>query len=356
MPTFAKRFSTPGTPPGSLSVRPRGRVVEAEIGLIDVSPESLEERRVADVEELAAYLDRTSVTWIDVVGLHDLGPLQSLGDIFGLDLLALEDVLNTGQRPKVQEFGNHLFVVLQLPSLDERLRLEQVSVFVGEGWIITLREQPGPVFDPVRERLRRGGTKIRDHGSDYLAYALVDAVVDQYFPLLETLGDRIDELQDVLVDNPERGLLEAVQNLKSDLLSLRHAAWPQRELFDRLIRREFDLVEDGTRVFFQDCYDHTVQILDTVEYYREMAGGMVELYLTGISHRTNEVMKVLTIMASVFIPLTFIAGVYGMNFNPAAGAWSMPELNTAWGYPVVWGAMLSIAIAMLLFFRRKGWL
>jgi len=279
-----------------------------------------------------------------------------LGEVFGLHPLALEDVLNTGQRPKVQEFEDHLFIVLKLPEFRQQLGMEQVNIFAGKGWVITLREQSGPVFDPVRERLRLTGAKIRSGDSGYLAYALVDALVDRYFPLLESLGDRIDDLQDALVENPKRGILESVQDLKSDLLSLRHAAWPQREVFDRLNRREFELVSESTRVFFQDCYDHTVQILDTVEYYREMTGGMVELYLTSISNRTNEIMKVLTMMASLFIPLTFITGVYGMNFNPAAGAWSMPELNSPWGYPAVLLVMLSIAFSMWLFIRRKGWL
>jgi magnesium transporter len=297
-----------------------------------------------------------SVTWVDVVGLHDLGPLERLGEIFGLHSLALEDVLNTGQRPKIQEFDSHVFLVLQVPSHDAQLEMEQISVFVGEGWILTLREQPGRLFEPVLERLRRGGTNIRDRGADYLAYALVDAAIDQFFPFLEALGDRIDALQDALVDKPESSLLDSVQDLKSDLLSLRHAAWGHREIFDHLARREYSLVEARTRVFFQDCYDHALQILDTVEYCREMAGGMVELYLTGISHRTNEVMKVLTIMASVFIPLTFITGVYGMNFNPGAGPWSMPELNSAWGYPATLLVMVGIGTGLLLFFRHKGWL
>ncbi|MFQ5528067.1 MAG: magnesium/cobalt transporter CorA [Thermoanaerobaculia bacterium] len=356
MPDFDKRYAAPGAPPGTLAAHPERNVDEVSVTLTDFGPEFLEERTIGELSDLAGYLGRDSVTWIDVVGLHDLAPLQTLGEMFGLHALALEDVLNTGQRPKVQEFEDHLFIVLKLPSLGERLSMEQVNVFAGEGWVITLRERPGPVFDPVRERLLQGSSKIRDRDSAYLAYALVDALVDRYFPLLETVGDRIEELQDMLVENPERRLLEAVQHLKSDLLSLRHAAWPQREVFDRLNRREFQLVSGEVRVFFQDCYDHTIQILDTVEYYREMAGGMVELYLTSLSNRTNEIMKVLTLMASVFIPLTFIAGVYGMNFSPAAGAWSMPELNSPWGYPAVWVVMLSSAFGMWLFFRRKGWL
>ena len=356
MSDIEKRYAAPGSPPGTLSAHPARKVDEVSVSLVDFGPEFLEESATHDLRDLSQYRSRESVTWIDVVGLHDLAPLEILGQVFGLHPLALEDVLNTGQRPKVQEFEDHLFIVLKLPSYIERLGMEQVNIFAGKGWVITLREQPGPVFDPVRARLRLAGAKIRSGDSGYLAYALVDALVDRYFPLLETIGDRIDELQDALVENPKRGILESVQDLKSDLLSLRHAAWPQREVFDNLNRREFGLVSKTTRVFFQDCYDHTVQILDTVEYYREMTGGMVELYLTSISNRTNEIMKVLTMMASLFIPLTFITGVYGMNFNPAAGAWSMPELNSPWGYPAVWLVMLSIAFSMWLFIRRKGWL
>ncbi len=356
MSSHEKRYTAPGTAPGTLSAHPERQVGEVSVTLCDIGPDALEERSVPDLEELEAYRSRRSVTWIDVVGLHEVQPIERLGEIFELHPLALEDVLNTGQRPKVQEFDAHLFIILQVPSIDGQLDMEQVSFFVGEGWIITLRERPGPLFEPVLERLRRGGTKIRERGADYLAYALVDVAIDQFFPLLETMGDRIDGLQDALVDKPERDLLDAVQDLKSDLLDLRHVAWAQREVFDRLTRREFNLVGDDTRVFFQDCYDHTVQILDMAEYHREMTGGMVELYLTGISHRTNEVMKVLTIMASIFIPLTFITGVYGMNFNPAAGAWSMPELNTPWGYAATWLVMVAIGVGMLLFFRHKRWL
>jgi magnesium transporter len=353
---FDKRYAAPGSPPGTLAAHPDRTVDEVSVTLTDFGPEFLEERTVDELEDLAGYRGRDSVTWIDVVGLHDLAPLRTLSDIFGLHPLALEDVLNTGQRPKVQEFEDQLFIILTLPSLDRRLETQQVSFFAGKGWVITLRERPGSVFEPVRARLQRGGSTIRTRDSGYLTYALVDVLVDQYFPLLEVLGDRIDELQDALVENPQRGLLEAVQVLKSDLLAFRHAAWPQREVLDRLNRRRYRLVSEDERVFYRDCYDHAIQILDTAETYREMTGGMVELYLTSISNRTNEIMKVLAMMAAVFIPLTFIVGVYGMNFDPSAGAWSMPELESPWGYPAVWLVMLASALGMWWFFRRKGWL
>jgi len=351
-----KRYQPPGTPPGTLRKPEVDRVSKVTVRVLDYGPDTVEERHLGAVEECFALRDTSTVTWIDVTGLQDVDLIQRLGNHFKLHPLALEDVLNTGQRPKLEDFDDHCFIVMKELRFDGALQTEQISLFLGVGWVITIQEAPEDPFEPVRERLRKGKGRIRRMGADYLAYALIDALVDGAFPILEKLGEHLEDLEKDLVGSPTRKLLQEIYALRRELLYLRRAIWPQREVIHALQREDSHLVQPETRVYLRDCYDHTIQILDLLETYRDLAAGMLDLYISSVSNRLNEIMKVLTIMSSIFIPLTFIAGVYGMNFNPAAGPWSMPELNWPWGYPAVLGVMVGVAGLLLYYFRRKRWL
>ena len=369
MVRFGKRFAKPGTAPGTLRPPEVRRVEEVSITVMEYGPDRVDEWQTRSVDEVLGREPgpapdrapgeapgRAAVRWIDVVGLHDVEMLQSLGDHFGLHPLALEDVLNTGQRPKLESYRDHLFVVLRMIHPDPGQNTEQLSLFFGEGFVLTFQEAPGDVFEGVRKRIRHGLGRIRRMGSDYLAYALTDSVVDHLFPVLENLGERLEELEEEVIRDPDRKTVGAIHSVRKELLTLRRAAWPEREVVSALERSDSPLVQAETRVFLRDCYDHTIQILDMVETYRDLAASLLDLYLSSVSNRTNEVMRVLTVLASIFIPLTFMAGVYGMNFDPEAGPWSMPELDWAWGYPAFWGISVVIAAVLLIYFRRKDWL
>lgn len=356
MPRFTKRFSQPGTAPGTLQPRAERRTERVVLKVFNYDSERLTEKVDVTVDEAVRAREAGGVTWIEVEGLHETEVLQRIGDHFGLHSLALEDVVNTGQRPKLEDHEGYCFVVMTLVNFNATVEAEQVSLFLGHDWVLTFHETPDDAFDLVRERLRKDRGKIRSSGADYLAYALIDALVDHFFPVLEEFGERIEELEDELVDNPTRQTLADIHAVKRELLQLRRVAWPQREVISALERHESGLIRKETRFFLRDCYDHTIQIMDVLETYRDLASGMMDLYLSSVSNRMNDVMKVLTVMASIFIPLTFLAGVYGMNFNPGASPLNMPELDWYWGYPVFWLAILAIGGAMLWYFRRKDWL
>ena len=357
MVRFGKRFSKPGTAPGTLRAPEVRRVEETSIAIMEYGPDRLDEWRAGSVEEALARRSGLAVTWIDIVGLHDVEVLQQLGETFGLHQLALEDVLNTGQRPKVEAYEDHLFIVMRLlhPN-DDGLESEQISIFLGLGFVLTFQEIPEDVFESVRERIRHGRGRIRRMGSDYLAYALIDSLVDHFFPVLEDLGARLEELEEEVIEDPDRKTVGKIHTARKDLLVLRRAAWPEREVVSALERQDTPLIGKETRVFLRDAYDHSVQILDMVETYRDLATSLLDLYLSTVSNRMNEVMKVLTVLASIFIPLTFLAGIYGMNFDREASPWNMPELGWYWGYPLFWAACLVLAGALLLLFKRKDWL
>jgi len=293
------------------------------------------------------------VSWINIDGLGDVAMLRELADHFGLHPLALEDVLRTVQRPKIEEYEDHFFIVVQVPFWDGPLDVdfEQVSLFLGTNFLITIQEDASrDVFDPIRARLRSGRGFARTRGHDYLAYALLDVAVDRFFPVLEPLGEAIEALEDELLETPAKKSVVKLHELKRALLLLRRNAWPMRDLVSALSRDDFNLITRETRVFLRDCYDHSVQIMDMVEGYRDLSTSMMDIYLSSLAMRTNEIMRVLTVVSTIFIPLTFIAGVYGMNFE------DMPELKMAHAYPVCLGLMVLIAVGMLALFRRKGWL
>ncbi len=355
MPRKRKRYQRPGTSPGTLS-SPEARVPKVTVTILDYDADSVEERTVESISECLPYRSKSSVTWINVNGLQDLDLIRQLGSLFELHPLSLEDVLNTGQRPKFEDYEEYCFVILKELRLGDFIEAEQISLFFGKGWVITLQEAPGDPFEPVRERIRKGKGRIRRTGADYLAYALIDALVDSAFPILEKLGDRIENLERDVVGHPTRKTVGEIYAVRRELLYLRRTAWPQRELIHALNRDESTLVSPETHIYLRDCYDHSVQILDLVETYRELAAGMLDVYLSSISHRLNEVMKVLTVIATIFIPLTFITSLYGMNFNTRVSRWNMPELNWPYGYPMALTVMAAVVAGMLIYFRRKKWL
>jgi len=295
-----------------------------------------------------------NVAWLDVVGVHDTGLLESIGNHFSIHPLTLEDIANTGQRPKVEEFETYLYMVLKMMDYDvveRKIQSEQVSLVLGPDFLITFQEKPGDVFEPVRERIRRGKGKIRGRGADYLAYALLDTIVDHYYTILERIGDDIETLEEELIANESnKTTLNDVHRLRREVLFLRREIWPLREMVSKLGKGDFELIQPSTHLFLTDVHDHVIQILDTIESYRDMLASLLDLYLSTISNRMNEVMKVLTMIATIFIPITFVAGLYGMNFE------HMPELHWRWGYLGVWGIFVFIAVAMVLYFKKKRWI
>lgn len=354
------RTVQPGGAPGQLIV-PTGLDGEpVRFRVMCYREDTLEEAEVPTIEEALAFVDReqeaAGVTWIDVVGIRDVDMLRKLGRRFQLHPLALEDVLNVGQRPKVEFFDDHIFLILRQLHFDEMLQVEQVSLFFTDRVVVTLQEWAGDPFEGVRQRIRSAAGRVRSSGADYLAYSLVDALVDSLYPVLEKYGEWIEALEDHILHSPDGDMLEKVHQIKRDLLWMRRTAWPHRELVQALERHESPLISDGVRIYIRDCYDHCVQIMDVVDTFRDLAGGLTDLYLSSASQQMNEVMKVLTIMASIFIPLTFIAGIYGMNFDSEASPWNMPELHWIWGYPVALGVMALIGLGMFFFFKRKKWL
>ncbi|MDY6777619.1 MAG: magnesium/cobalt transporter CorA, partial [Candidatus Nanohaloarchaea archaeon] len=304
-----------GQSPGSLVHVGDRKEDEVEITVIDYGPDHAEEREAETVQEAFEAVDRDSVTWINVDGLHDEAVIGAIGERLGLHPLIQEDVLNTDQRPKLEDLDDHLFLVLKMLSYDDGVNAEQVSILIGENVVVSFQEQAGDVFDPVRERIRSGKGQLRKKGADYLAYALLDAVVDNYFLVLEELSDRLESIEDDLVEEPERKTLQQVQEMKRELVFVRKSVWPLRESISRLERTESDLIEESTRIYLRDVYEHTVQVIDIVESFRDVLSGTLDAYMSSISNRMNEVMKVLTIIGTIFIPLTFVAGIYGMNFE-----------------------------------------
>lgn len=345
----AKRGMAPGTP-----VFVGERKVDApRIDLVAYSQTALDELCDVSVEQCLEFAGKPGVTWINVHGVHDVTLIESLGKSFGLHPLTLEDVMNTFHRPKAEDFPGYLYVVVKMVTFDDTERgveIEHVSLVLTETCVISFQERERDVFDGVRERIQTAKGRIRSMAADYLAYALMDAVVDSYFLTVERIGDRIEDIDDRILVDPTPQDIQEVHRLKRDILGLRKAVWPLREEIGALEKMEASLIRPETKVFLRDLYDHTIQVIDMIETFRDILGGIHDTYLSSISNRTNEVMKILTIIATIFIPLTFIAGVYGMNFE------YMPELKWRWGYYLICGIMIAVGIGMLRYFRRKKWL
>jgi len=343
----------PGEAPGLLKPSQHPAEEPPVITMIEYSHDYLEERTIVECEELLSHLNNDLVTWINIDGLSDLTVLRTLGERFHLHPLALEDVLDTSQRPKVEQYDDYLFVVAKMLYLTEagEIGAEQFSMFLGESFLITLQEAGDfDVFEPVRARIRSGKGRIRQAQSDYLAYALLDSIIDHYYPVLESIGAEIDAIEDELIDNPLLRPVGSLHGHKRTLAQIRRMVWPLRDVTNLLLHEERGLIRPETKIYLRDCYDHSVQLMDVVESYRDVLSGLTEVHISSIGLRTNEIMRVLTVISSVFIPLTFIAGVYGMNFT------HMPELAQPYGYGICLLLMLLIGIAQIIYFKRRRWL
>ena len=341
-------------PPGTLVHIGDQKLEKSNISLIQYSENLFTEKPLESLEQcMEAVKGHAGISWVNIVGVHDVALIEKSGEFFGIHPLVLEDIVNTEQRPKMEEHDNFLFFSLKMLSLSGKenyIGVEQVSMLLGKGLLITFQESPGDVFEPLRDRIRQGKGRIRKQKADYLAYALIDAIVDNYFAILERVGEDIEDLEVLLLKNSGNQAVRRIHMLKRQMLLVRRAVWPMRELVNNFEKSESVWLEKSTRIFLRDVYDHTIQIIDSVEVSREIISGLLDIHLSSLSNKTNEVMKVLTIMATIFIPLTFIAGVYGMNFE------NMPELGWRWGYLAVMIFMFLAAMGMLWFFRRKKWL
>jgi magnesium transporter len=355
----------PGDSPATL--RPHlvnGVARKSSIQVIEYDKDHLHEREISSIEELKDVTPQRGIVWINMDGLGDVESLKQLGEMFNLHPLALEDVLNTGQRPKIEPFIDHLFILAQMVYKDKAAAIcgEQVSLFFGKNFLITIQEEGEyDVFDPVRERIRSGRGTIRSSKADYLAYALLDSLIDHYYPVLEDLGESIEELEDELLERPSREMVITLHEYKRTLTQLRRLVWPLRDVVNGLLHDSSNYISSPTKVFLRDCYDHTVQLMDLVESYKEITTGLMELYHSSVGLRTNEVMRVLTVITSIFIPLTFIAGVYGMNFSPENSSGqklplNMPELYHPYGYVGIIVLMALIALTQLIIFKKMKWL
>jgi len=351
---FIRRESkTAGLPPGTaVHVGPR-RAENVRIRVMTYNADGAEDREVEEIEECFPLLDESRVAWINVDGLHRVEVIEALGAHFDVHPLVIEDIANTGQRPKSEDYSHYLYIVLKMfytTVEGNGIEAEQVSLILGENFVVSFQEQEGDVFESVRERIRGDKGRIRTMGADYLVYSLMDAIVDGYFLICESFGERMEELEDEVVAEPDTETSRDIHGLKQEIIQLRKSIWPLREVISGLQRMESELIAEPTQLYLRDVYDHTIQVIDTIEWFRDMASGLLDIYLSSLSNRMNEVMKVLTIIATLFIPLTFIAGIYGMNFR------YMPELTWRWGYPAVLGVMLAMVVGMLFYFRKKDWL
>jgi len=348
-----KRSKKIGLPPGTPIHVGEKKIDRVRIKIIDYDEAQFQEKEAKTVEECFPFKDKPTVTWINIDGIHQVDIIEKIGNHFNIHPLVLEDIVNTGQRPKMEDFVNYIFVILKMLYYDEKInetKTEQISLILGSNFVISFQENEGDVFDPIRERIRSDRGRIRKMGADYLAYALIDTIVDNYFIILEKLGEKIEDIEDELVTNPALETLQTIHSLKREMIFLRKSVWPLREVISRLERWESPLIDKSLNIYLRDVYDHTIQVIDSIETFRDMLSGMLDIYLSSVSNRMNEVMKVLTIIATIAIPLTVITGIYGMNFQ------FMPELQWQWSYPLVLLAMLTLGVLMIRYFRRRKWI
>ena len=351
--SFGRRARKAGLAPGSLIHIGEQKVAKPQISVFDYNEEGFVEKTPESIEECFPLKETDTVSWINIDGLHDTHLIETIGKQFGLHPLILEDILNTQQRPKVDDFEDYLFLVLRMIYFNEaknEIESEQVSVILGKNYVLTFQERPGDVFDPVRERIRKAKGRVRKDGCDYLAYTLLDAIVDNYFLVLEKVSERIEVLETAVMGDPTPRNLKDIHRLKNSMTFLRKSIGPLREIVSGLVRGGSKLIDETTEVYLRDLYDHTIQVTDAIDTFRDMLSGLIDVYLSSVSNKMNEIMKVLTIFAALFIPLTFLAGVYGMNFE------FMPELKWRIGYPLILLLMICVAVVMLFYFRSKKWL
>lgn len=339
--------------PGTLVHVGEQKIETIKITLMNYDQARLEEKELERIEESFAYKDEPPVSWINIDGLHEVDLIQKMGTHFNVHPLTLEDIVNTGQRPKVEDFEDYIYLVFKMLKFEEttgHITSEQVSLIVGPHYVLSFQEAEGDVFSSVRQRIRQARGRIRSAGPDYLAYALIDAAVDHYFLILEKIGERIEHLEEQLHVQATPEILQAIYDLKRELIYFRKQVWPVREVLNAWQKTESALVQEANKIFLRDVYDHTIQVIDTIESFRDIISGVMDLYMSTVSNKMNEVMKVLTIIATIFIPLTFVAGIYGMNFK------FMPELEWRWSYPLLWAFLFLIFSGMVVYFKRKKWL
>ncbi|MDR4508110.1 MAG: magnesium/cobalt transporter CorA [Candidatus Brocadiaceae bacterium] len=348
-----KRSKKAGSPPGTLIHVGEKKAETVKIYVFDYDEKHCTEKGIHRIEDCFPLKDTPTVTWINISGLHQIDIIEQAGKHFGLHSLLLEDILNTDQRPKIEDFGKYLFIVIRMLFYNNgknEIESEQMSFIIGPQYVISFQEKEGDIFDSVRERIRNGKGKIRKGSTDYLVYTLIDAIVDHYFIILEKTGEKIDKLEENLLTNPMPEALQTIHTIKREMIFMRRSVWPLREVIRIFERAESPLIKETTVIYLRDVYDHTIQIIDTIETFRDIVSGMLDIYLSSISNKMNEVMKMLTIIATIFIPLTFIAGVYGMNFK------YLPELEWKWGYFAILSVMGIVGVSMIAYFKRKKWL
>jgi magnesium transporter len=355
MPRDMKKMSTKiGLPPGTLVHIGEKKTEKIRISVIEYSEEQLQEKEIDNIEVCFPTKYKNTITWINIDGVHNLNFIETIGKCFDLHSLTLEDIVNTGQHPKIEDYGNYLYIVLKMlyyNSMNNEIEVEQVSLCLGSNFVISFQEETGrDVFNSVRERIRNGKGRMRKMGADYLMYSLIDAIVDSYFLILEDIGEKIEIFEEQVVSTPTEKVFHEIHNFKREMIFLRKSVWPLREVVAAMERGDSPLIQESMHIYFRDVYDHTIRVIETIETFRDLLSGILDIYLSSISNRINSVMKVLTIIATIFMPLTFMAGVYGMNFK------YMPELEWRWGYPLILMVMAFIGISMLVYFRRKKWL
>lgn len=342
-----------GLPPGSLVHVGDGLVHDSKITVVDYNREAVNEHDIGHIDEILTFMDRKSVTWVNIEGLSDISVVEAVGRFFDIHPLVLEDILNTHQRPKFEEYDEHLYIVLKALTLETegfKVQYEQVSILLMHDVIITFKEKRDNLFQPLRTRLQNTSSRIRTFGVDYLAYAMLDTIIDQNFLLLDSLDESVDEIEDELLDQPTAMTLAKIQKIKRELIFIRRAVSPLRDLLSAIIRTDSGLIQEKTHLYFRDVLDHVLRVTEAIESYRDILGSLLDIYISSVSNRMNEVMKVLTVFASIFIPLTFIVGIYGMNFD------YMPELHWKWAYPTLWLLLVAIPAGLIVFFKKRKWL
>ncbi|HUT62577.1 MAG TPA: magnesium/cobalt transporter CorA [Anaerolineae bacterium] len=342
-----------GLPPGTLVHIGDGKAEEVKINIISYDEDQFQEKEATTIEECFPYKELPGVTWINIDGIHDVDIIKKIGDHYKFHPLMMEDIVNTNQRPKIDDYGDSFNLVLKMITYDEnenRIKIEQVSIITGHNFVISIQEKIGDVFNFVRERLRNSKGHVRKMKADYLAYCLLDAVVDNYFSVLENIGDEIETIEQEVVTKAESETIQKIYGEKRNILMLRKSVWPLREVINSLSKGQSPLIHESTVIYLKDVYDHTIQVIDTIETFRDLLSGLLDIYMTGVSNRMNEIMKVLTMIATIFIPLSFIVGLYGMNFK------YMPELEWHWGYPLIWGVIGTVVISMLALFKKNKWI
>lgn len=355
-----KYKSKRGMPPGSLIFTGEQKMPVMKITGIDYDDKSFYEKEIKNVDELKQFMENNHVSWINICGLHEVDKLAQIGEIFKIHPLIMEDILNVQHLPKLEDYDNYLFLIAKMIDMkkdEKKLTIEQLSFILSKNnCLLTFQEVEGDVFNIIRDRIRSDKGRIRKLGADYLMYRLLDAIVDNYFFVLQDIDEAMEDVEDDLIYNPNSSTIEAIHSMRKQIIKLRRAVTPLRDIVFSIERERYPYIAKSTYIFLRDLYDHIRQNIETMENYREILNGMLEIYLSSSGQKLNEVVKVLTIISTIFIPLTFIAGIYGMNFSTAAGKWNMPELNWQFGYPLVLIIMIVIAVGMIFFFKKKDWL